>query len=214
MKKAYIAAALLAIVSAGIALYIYPSMPERYAMHWNVKGEADGYSEKTLGLFMFPVMITVMMLVYMLLPRIDPLRKNIEAFRRYYDSAILFVIAFMFYIQSLTVLWNSGNNFNMSLAIIPGFAMFFYYIGSMLKHSKRNWFLGIRTPWTLSSDRVWEKTHELGSKLFKAAAVISLLGIFLRDYSFLFMTVPVIAFSVYLAVYSYIEYKKDDGKAM
>ena len=66
----------------------------------------------------------------------------------------------------------------MTKFIIPAFAVLLFYIGILIKHAKRNWFIGIRTPWTLSSDKVWDKTHALGGKLFQVSAVITLGGIF------------------------------------
>jgi len=93
--------------------------------------------------------------------------------------------------------------------MIPAMAALFYYCGILVENAKRNWFIGIRTPWTLSNEKVWEKTHKLGGKLFKAAAIIILFGIVLKGYALLFILVPVIFVSFYLIVYSYVEYQKE-----
>jgi uncharacterized membrane protein len=81
-----------------------------------------------------------------------------------------------------------------------------------MENAKRNWFIGIKTPWTISNDVVWEKTHKLGGKLFKVAAALSLLGIFFGELAFWFTILPVMAFSVYLLFYSYFEYQKEMKK--
>jgi len=96
----------------------------------------------------------------------------------------------------------------MTAAMIPAMAILFYYAGILIQNAKRNWFIGIRTPWTLSSEGVWEKTHKLGSKLFKIAAVLILLTLFAPDY-FLYSVFLLIAFSLYLVLYSYLEFRKE-----
>ena len=79
----------------------------------------------------------------------------------------------------------------------------------LMKNAKRNWFIGIRTPWTLSSDRVWDKTHKIGGKLFKVAGLIALIGFFFLKHAIFFMIIPAILFSVYTIIYSYVEYQKE-----
>jgi uncharacterized membrane protein len=84
----------------------------------------------------------------------------------------------------------------------------FYYLGILTENAKRNWFIGIRTPWTLSNDKVWNKTHKLGGKLFKIVGIVAFLGILFQKYVLLFIISAVIAVAIYIIVYSYFEYKK------
>lgn len=93
--------------------------------------------------------------------------------------------------------------------LAPAFGMLFYCCGILTENAKRNWFIGIRTPWTLSNEKVWEKTHKIGGKLFKIAGVIALLGIAFQSYALFFILVPVILVATYTTVYSYIEYQKE-----
>ena len=85
----------------------------------------------------------------------------------------------------------------------PAFAGIFYYAGVLCQHSKRNWFVGIRTPWTMSSDQVWRKTHLLGGQLFKIVAVFSLLGTIMPNYAAYFLLIPVLLVTVFIFAYSY-----------
>jgi uncharacterized membrane protein len=106
-------------------------------------------------------------------------------------------------------MWNTGSRFNFTTAIVPAMAVLFFCVGAFLKNLKRNWFMGIRTPWTLSSDVVWDKTHQLSGKLFKAAAIISLLGLFFQSNVVIFLIIiPVILAAVISVVYSYLLYRK------
>jgi uncharacterized membrane protein len=93
----------------------------------------------------------------------------------------------------------------------PAFAILFYYSGILIENAKRNWFIGIRTPWTLSNDEVWDKTHKIGGKLFKLAGILALFAIFFERYAILVIVVPLIVVSIYTVVYSYLEYQKDNS---
>ena len=209
-KKAQIITIIIILISFAVGVYFYPQFPDKMASHWNIQGEVDGYISKFWGAFLMPIACLGLFLLFLLIPRIDPLKRNIEKFRKYFDTFIVLIILFLFYVYLLTVFWNIGISFNMSRVILPAIGILFYYIGVLLKHAKRNWFIGIRTPWTLSSDNVWEKTHKLGSKLFKTAGVIALLGIFFQSLAIWLILVPVILVSVYTIFYSYFEYKKEN----
>jgi uncharacterized membrane protein len=117
---------------------------------------------------------------------------------------------FFLYVHVITILLNMGYAFSITQALSPAFGALFYYCGILISKSKRNWFIGIRTPWTMSSDSVWNKTHKLGGKLFRAAGILSFVGIVLYDYAIIFILVPVISFSVLLVAYSYVEYRKGE----
>ncbi|MBU2634467.1 MAG: DUF1648 domain-containing protein, partial [Nanoarchaeota archaeon] len=160
MKKTTILALIIIILSFLISIYFYPQLPDQMASHWNSKGEVDDYMSKFWGSFLMPIVSLGILLLFIFIPKIDPLKKNIQAFRKYYDMFIIIMILFLFYIHILTLLWSLNIKYNMTQMLIPAIAILFYYISILMKNSKRNWFIGIRTPWTLSNDKVWEKTHK------------------------------------------------------
>ena len=208
LKKTDIIIVSLILFYFGIGIYLYPQMPEKMASHWNIKGEVDGYLSKFWGLFLMPLLSIGILLLYLIIPNIDPLKKNIEKFRKYFDGFIVLLLLFLFYLYVLTIFWNLGLKFDIGQAIIPALAILFYYCGILLEKAKRNWFIGIRTPWTLSSDEVWDKTHKLGGKLFKIAGLFVLLGLFFKKYIFWFILVPIFTAVIYIIAYSYFEYQK------
>lgn len=209
MSKIEKAVLFLVAVSFGAASYLYPHMPEMMASHWNAAGDVDGYMPKAAALFLMPAMSLVFFFLFLLIPKIDPMKANIAKFRRYFDIFILLFEIFFLYIYSLTILWSLGWRFDMTVAMMPALAILFYYMGIMIGNAERNFFIGIRTPWTLSSDRVWDKTHALGGKLFKAVAVLTLLAAFIPDYAIYLMLIPVLGVSFYLMIYSYLEFRKE-----
>ena len=209
MRKINILILLIILISFAVGWYLYPLMPERMASHWNVRGEVDGYMLKFWGLFLMPIVALVIFLLFLLIPRIDPLKKNIEKFRKYFDWFVLLIILFLLYIYKLSILWNFGWRFDMGQVLAPAFALLFYYTGILIAHAERNWFVGIRTPWTLTNEVVWRKTHQLGGKMFKTSGLICLLGIILPAFAFWFILTPIIFTTIYTIVYSYFEYRKE-----
>jgi uncharacterized membrane protein len=147
--------------------------------------------------------------LFLLIPKIDPLKENVVKFGKYFDGFILIMELFLFYLYLLTIFWNRGAEFNMTGFLTPATGILFYYMGILIENAKPNWFIGIRTPWTLSSENVWTKTHQLGGKLYKAAGVISFFGILAGNYGIFFVLIPIVCVSIYLTVYSYMEYKKE-----
>jgi uncharacterized membrane protein len=202
---------LLAIIVASFALgtFFYPQLPAKIASHWNSVGEVNGYMGKFWGTFLLPIIMLGIFAIYVAIPFLDPLKGNIQTFRKSYNAFWVLFETFFLYIYSMTIVWNLGYMFNFTTAIVPAIAVLFFFIGSFLKNVKRNWFVGIRTPWTLSSDEVWEKTHKLGGKLFQASALISLLALVVRgDIVIFIILVPVIVSAGIAVAYSYVEYKR------
>jgi uncharacterized membrane protein len=194
-----------------VGFYFYNLMPEQMASHWDAQGQVNGYVSKDFGVFFFPVLLLILSLFLLYIPNIDPLKKNIEKFRDDYEMFVVWFTVFFFYVYILTLLWNLGIVFNMNMVLMPAFAVLFYYMGVLLEKAKRNYFIGIRTPWTLASDKVWDKTHKLGAKLFKVTGLLALFSIFFYNYAFFFVFIPIIGSSLYLVIYSYYEFKKENG---
>ncbi len=208
MKKSIIMSSIIILIAFIISIYVYPQMPDKIASHWDHKGQVDGYISKSWGLFLMPVLSLVILALFIFIPKIDPLKKNLKKFRKYYDRFIVLFILFLFYIYLLTIFWNLNYKFNMTQMIIPAFGILFYYIGILTENAKQNWFIGIKTPWTLSNNKVWEKTHKVGGQLFKIAGLLTLIGILFPNYAIYFFLIPVLFAAIYSIIYSYFEYQK------
>lgn len=209
MKTTKIIMIALILIAIILAIAVYPKFPDKVASHWNAKGEVDGYMSRFWATAMLPLILIGCFILFLVLPKIDPFKRNVKKFEKYYDLIIIFIMLFLLYIYVLTIIYNLGIKFNMTYAMLPALAILFFFIGVILPKCKRNWFLGIRTPWTLSSDKVWEKTHKLGAVLFKALGVIILIGLFFIEQVFYLFLIILLLIIIIIFVYSYIEYKNE-----
>ena len=208
MRRALWASLILIVLQFAAAFYLYPGMPERMAVHWGPSGEADGFGSRFEGLFMIPIVSAVLLPIFLALPRLDP-SGGIERFRGGFDWFVFGMLAFMSYLFGLTLLWNLGWRFDFLRAFAPALGGMYYCIGVLMGRTRLNWFVGIRTPWTLSSEEIWDRTHEFGGRLFKVCGVLALAGVLVRGWMALLLTVaPILIAGVYLFYYSYALYQK------
>jgi len=208
MRRAVVASVALVLLQFAVGFYLYPQMPERVAIHWGLSGEADGYGSRFMGLFLIPI-FSVLLLPFMLaLPRLDPSR-GIERFRGGYDWFVFGFLGYMAYVYGLSLAWNLGWRFSFMRMLAPAMGALFVGIGVLMRGAKLNWFMGIRTPWTLSSEEVWDRTHERGSRLFMVSGAFAALGALADGWLALaLILVPVMFTGIYLIYYSYSEYQR------
>jgi len=208
MKK-YILPFLLIIISVLLSIVFYQYLPDQIASHWNAQGVVDGYSNKLNSVLMFPILQTVFFALLVIIPRIDPKKKNIEKFQKYFLSFINIILIFIILIQSQIFLWNIGIHISATTIMPILMGILFIFIAQLLKNAKQNYTIGIRTPWTLASEKVWDKTHKLGGILFTVSGGISILSVLLPHYSLYILIGSILLSTIYLFVYSYLEYKKE-----
>jgi uncharacterized membrane protein len=201
--------AAIIVLTLAATILAYPALPDQVPSHWNGAGEVDGYLPKLWGVLIIPLIMIPFTALFFLLPRIDPLKENYTKFRRYYEGFILIFAAFLFIIQMQIILWGLGYAISINLVFPLSLGALFIYLGFLIEHAEPNWFVGIRTPWTMSSEQVWKNTHALGGTLFKIAGIISIVGVLFGTYSLWFALVPVLAVSLYLVIYSYLAFRKE-----
>jgi uncharacterized membrane protein len=196
-----------------VSLAAYPVLPDQVVSHWNAAGEPDGSMGKPAGLGLVPLITVALVALLLLLPRIDPLRKNYTAFRDWYDGFIFAFVLFMLAIQCQIILWSLGYRISMNLVMPVLMGLLFLFCGFFLEKVEPNWFAGIRTPWTLSSPSVWKKTHVFGGKLFKIAGIVSCAGALVPNFAMWFILVPVLASALATVAYSYYAFRKEQEKS-
>ncbi|GAB7093480.1 SdpI family protein [Halolamina litorea] len=189
--------------SAAVGVLAAPSLPAEMATHWNAAGQPDDTLPKAAALAVLPAVSIGLLALFAALPRIDPRRENVASFRAAYDWFVVLLVGFLSVIQVGIVAYNLGYRFPFVSLVLLGAAGLLYYAGVLVGRAEQNWFVGIRTPWTLESEEVWERTHEVGAPLFKLCAASTLLAAVFTDWALLLTVAPVLLTVVITVGYSY-----------
>jgi uncharacterized membrane protein len=162
----------LTLVVLAASLYVYffefDRLPPQVPIHWNFAGEADGWVDRDNVLVVFLLMPAIMaglVVLTLLLPWLSPRHFEVDTFRDTYAYIMTLLVGLMGYLQ-LIVLGGSLQPRFPNRALIGGMFLFFALLGNVLGRVRRNFWIGVRTPWTLASDPVWIQTHRLTAWLW------------------------------------------------
>jgi uncharacterized membrane protein len=181
--------------------------------HWSASGEANGWSSKLWGAWTLPLIMAVVLVLMRALPYIDPRKANYEKFAGMYDALVILILAFMLGMHIVVLAAATGTPVRMDRIVMPSVGVFFAIMGVLLPRAHPNWFVGIRTPWTLTSDLSWERTHKLGGKLFMTFGILMVAaGLFAPEQAIRVLVIAAIALVVFLFAYSYQVWKTDPSK--
>jgi uncharacterized membrane protein len=176
MKNRGIAPLLLAAMW-GFALAAYSRLPESIPIHWDLHGEVNGWGGRGAA-FLVPAIATGVALLMVVLPGIDPRRDNVEKSRDEMWRFVNVMLLFMAWVEAIALGAALGWRVDMQRAVLGGVGVLLMVLGNYLPRIRSNWFFGIRTPWTLTSERVWRETHRVGGRAFVAAGVVVALAMF------------------------------------
>lgn len=202
---------ILIAIALVVGAVLYTQLPDPMPSHWNAAGQVDGYMPKFWGIFLLPLVTIGIMLFLLAIPQIDPLKANIDQFRGLFNAFIVVFVAYMLYVYALTLAAALGYQFNMTVMLLPAMGLLFIGIGYMMQSAKRNFFIGIRTPWTLASDKVWDETHKLGGKTFMLGGVLTFLSAFLGENGIWLMLVGLMVAAFVPIIYSFILWKRESS---
>ncbi|TCK90613.1 putative membrane protein [Natranaerovirga hydrolytica] len=206
MKNKFIL--VLSIVSLIGTVIAYFYLPEQIIMHWDVHGEATRYDPKWMVLIT-GILPVIVYLGFEIIPKIDPKKENFKKHKNAYDIIRAATILLLIVIQWFMIAVAFGINISINTFVPLIVGIVFIVIGNYMPQFRHNYFVGIRTPWTLANEHVWKKTHQLGGYLFIVMGILFLIQIFIRHllvYYFTFALIFIIV--LYLTVYSYVEFKK------
>ncbi len=202
---------ILVLLLTWILAFIYePKLPEQVPTHWNIHGEVDGYTAKPWGVFILPLISTITSLLLMVLPLVAPKGFQLGSAKKIYEIMVLVVALFMMGVMLLSFHAALDQGVDMNQWMMVGMGSLFLILGNYLSKVPKNFFLGIRTPWTLASDEVWYKTHRLGSWVFVVMGLLVILGGFF-SWPFSWMMGLFIAAGLIPVLYSLLIYKKLEG---
>lgn len=204
---------LIVFVALAASLVAFPQLPDRIATHWGANGQVNGWSSRAWGAFTMPFVLLMLALLMHWIPRIDPRRANYSKFATTFDAIFISIMLFLLLMHFALLGAALGYPVKFERWVPVGIGLLFIVLGNLMPRARPNWFIGVRTPWTLSSDRVWEKTHRLaGYVLVAAGMVVVIIGITgARVAPFLMGPVIGVA-ALSLVVYSYVEWRRE-GRA-
>lgn len=193
-----------------VGFALYAQLPDPMPAHWNAAGQIDGYMSKFWGIFLMPIITIPLVGLFLIIPNIDPLKANIAKFRGAFNWFTVLFVAYMLFVYALTLAAALGIQFNMTVMLLPVVGLLFIGVGYMMSKAKRNFFIGIRTPWTLSSETVWDETHKLGSKLFMLGGAVTIVSAFLGENGIWLMMIAMLSAAFVPIIYSYILWKREN----
>lgn len=204
-RRLFLGSLLILIASTVYTFIMYPKLPAQVPVHWGINGQADRFMPKEQGAFVSLWIMLGLVVLFLVLPAISPKAKSIETFRDTYDTIAFTTIGLVGYIHVIA-LQGSVGTIKVGNAIVLGILVMFGLLGNVLGRVKPNYFVGIRTPWTLENPKVWELTHRLAARLSVAASILGVILLFagVQPMVCVFISVGALIFP---AIYSYFIYR-------
>jgi immunity protein, SdpI family len=200
------------VVAAAVVMSAaaYPRLPERVPIHWGINGEPDRWGSRFEGAMLFPFVMFGAWLLLRFLPRIDPRAPNYAKMQSTYDFMINAVLTLLLLVHAMVLAAGLGYAVPVGRITPVLIGALFVTLGNVLPRARPNWWFGIRTPWTLSSDRVWARTHRVGGYAMTAAGIVILAGAALPGiWPFAVFIVSAAVAAIFPIVYSYLAWRQE-----
>ncbi|WP_088069673.1 SdpI family protein [Gottfriedia luciferensis] len=209
MKK-HLIAVLLFIISIVLWSINYQDLPAKLPVHWDISGHVNNYDSKLQTFIELHVIMLFVYLLPFITPKIDPRKENYKYFQRSFYLMTTGML-FLFFLINLSVLYYGlGYNIQIGSLVFIFIGLLFILLGNYLPHVRSNYFIGVRTPWTLSSESVWRKTHRVSGRLFMLIGLCFLFLYFIpiayKTYVFIPLIILLVGFPI---IYSYFIFKKE-----
>jgi uncharacterized membrane protein len=206
-RNYYFAGAALIVAVLAVTAVAYPYLPGTVPIHWDSNGNVDGWGGRWTLLTIDPGLMTAILLFFAALPWLSPRHFEVDSFRSTYLYIMVVVLAEMAYTHVLILATSLGWVVDVRRAIEGGFCLLIALLGNVLGKVRRNFFIGVRTPWTLAHAQVWHATHRFAAKTLFAGGLAGLLAVVLRAPSWL-PIVMILASALAPVVYSLVFYKQ------
>jgi uncharacterized membrane protein len=204
---------LLVGIGFGLSAVMSQRLPDRVPSHWDAAGHVNGYTSRAWILTMMPAIMLAVAVLLPRLPAIDPRRANYEKFRPTYDLVVNVVLTLNLFIHAALLAAGAGMRVPMEKMTPVAVGVLFLVLGNVMPRARSNWLFGIRTPWTLSSDRVWERTHRLGGVLFVCAGFLLIASAFVPPRAAMVtLIVSAGAAAIIPVVYSYFAWRQEANR--
>lgn len=173
-RKYYLVGMLLTAAVLVATVVAYPYLPSSVATHWNMQNQPNGYSPKWTLFLIGPGFMAGMMLLMHLLPWLSPKNFEVDKFRSTYLQIMLMLVAMVAYFYAVILWAGVGHPLNVGRAVVGGVCLLFSLLGNLMGKVRRNFYIGVRTPWALANERVWNATHRFAAKTLVAGGLVGL----------------------------------------
>jgi len=206
-RRYYLGAVAVILAILVGTLVAYPRLPEVVPMHWDANGNVNGWGHKSTLFLTGPGFMTAIVLLFAGLPWLSPKKFEVDSFRATYLYIMIVIVAMLAYVHILELLYGLGVVMDVSRAVEGGVCLLIALLGNVMGKVRRNFYVGIRTPWTIADERVWNATHRLAAKTIFAGGVLGLIAVILKAPFWLpIAAILVAAFTP--AIYSLVFYKQ------
>lgn len=211
-KLDWLALSAIALALLGSAL-LYPRLPEPMPIHWNAAGQPDDYGSRFVGAFLLPLVAAGIYLLFEVLPAIDPRKENYAKFSDTYHFLRRAFVLFMVLLHGLTLYAILlGDSLLSSWLVTAAVGFLFILIGNYMPRVRSNWFVGFRTPWTLSDDRIWRRTHRVGGQVFVVSGLAMMVAAVLpAGWQLVVLLGAILAMVAVPTAYSYWLFRQMEG---
>jgi len=200
----------VAALGAAVSVWLYSRLPETMATHWNLQGAPDGYSSRFWAVVAMPLVTLGLTGLFNVLPKVDPKRENYAKFLDTYWLIANAVLVFTLVAHALILANGLGYTVRVDRLLPIGIGLLLAFLGNYLTRVEPNWFIGIRTPWTLSSDAVWRRVHRTAGWLFAIGGLVIAAGAFAPRSAFMpLLTIIIVIAAGIPVVQSYILWKRE-----
>jgi uncharacterized membrane protein len=172
MKRTLLLCALISAIALAGSAYAWPQLGSTVPIHWGLGGQPDGYAPKASGLLLLPALALLTSLLVAGLLKLDPRKDHIAESMPAIRTVLVGIAGFLGFVHALMLHAMLGNGTLPERAMFVAMGALFVAIGSALPGLRSNYFAGIRTPWTLQSERVWERTHWIGGRAIAASGLV------------------------------------------
>jgi uncharacterized membrane protein len=178
-QKYYLGASAVILATLAGTVVAYPHLPNIVPMHWDVQGHVNGWGPKWWLFLTGPGSMLFIVLMFSALPWLSPKKFEVDSFRATYLYIMVVLVALLAYAHLLILFSALGVIIDVSRALEGGVSLLFALMGNVLGKVRRNFFVGVRTPWTIANEQVWNATHRFAAKTFFAGGLLGLIVVIL-----------------------------------
>lgn len=216
LRPFLITAGVVVLLMLGISAWAWPQIPDgaQVPIHWGIDGQANGWAAKPLALLGVPLLTAGIALVLAFAPRFDPRYGNVQRSATAYWAIAFGVLALLAVVHVAATLVATGRPVNIGMVVSVAVGALFVLVGNFLGKTRSSWIFGIRTPWTLSSERSWTRTHRLGGYLFMLVGAATIIAALVapQGIAAIVLLGGTGAVVVTVAIYSYLVWRVDPDR--